>query len=122
MDFKRELRKLKALQHYLNMIKWVKMTRKLECYPRSSVMQEAIGECWVSDYCSYCLEYDGECRECELSIPDCHECENVDSDECDRFCGKTCCGGLWWKINTAKTWQEWLDAAWEIYDYIAKHG
>lgn len=100
-----------ALAHYERMIKWAK-TQPKKADVSEHDMVSAIKEAWSADYCPYCKKMTGKsCRLCPLCRPSAKTL----------YLG-ACCGGLWYKLDLAETWGEWLKYATKIYDFIDRNG
>ena len=98
--------KKKAIAHYDRMIEWAeKQDPKGKAINRK--MQEAIGEEWFSDDCSFCQHYHVE------SIIGC--------DGCPLFKLQFgCCNGRWDKLSRSKMWKSWIKNAKSVRAYIKK--
>lgn len=96
----------KAIAHYDRMIAWAK-TRPEKGIKAFMQMRLTIGEEWGGGYCPYCNTY-------HISLGNCGACPLGDDDNC--------CGGLWWKLNAAETWGEWIVAAEAVKQYIIENG
>lgn len=92
-----------AIAHYNRMIKWAK-TQSQNSTPLSHVMNMEIKEGWGGADCSYCRAYLENCDDCSLSK------------------SYRCCNELWYKMDVAKTWSEWIKYAQKIKQYIKDNG
>ena len=98
--------KRKAIAHYKRMIKWAK-TQNPRARADIVKMSYELKDCWSSDECVYCEEYIF-CGECPLASPN-WEIEG-------------CCGGLWDKMDDARTWKTWIKYAEQVLEYIKENG
>ena len=98
--------KEEAKAHYERMIKWAE-TQSPDDKPDRLKMFAMIGENWGAEFCDYCYEPNEDVA-CIGS--------------CVKHCGRYCCGGLWYTMNLAHTWRDWIAAAWRVYEFIEDRG
>ena len=94
----------KTLIHYDKMIEWAKTQNKQAC-PSFVRMTFDIGESWGANYCPYCHKY---------SILGCSNCPLDDKHGC--------CNGLWETMDKSETWEEWIENAIIVRNYIKEKG
>jgi len=111
--------KQEAIAHYERMIKWAKTQppgNRIRYKHSVSIMFVAIGEDWYGKNCVYCQKYikyssSSTNKPCPLTsyvIPYCDD--------------KSCCNGLWIKMNNSTTWKEWIINAEKVLEYIKENG
>lgn len=98
-----------AISHYDTMIIFAE-NQPGRNVPSLYYMLRQIGKTWKSDSCPYCKKYKDICDNCFLGT------SNGILNELG------CCGGLWNKMNAAKTWKTWVKYAKLIREYIIEHG
>lgn len=87
--------KERTINHYNKMIEWVKTQDPLGV-PSARYMRQAIGEHWYGDHCPVCRFHITDCSECII-----HYYEGI----------YDCKDTPWVDMNTAITWEEWLEHA-----------
>ena len=98
-----------ALTHY-NKMKAYALTQPPDDKPSAANMRDAIDENWGAKDCPYCNTRNEDTKYCQLAPLN--------------FCndGSNCCDGAWVKLSRSETWEEWLEHADKVIDYIEKHG
>lgn len=106
--------KKQALKHYDTMIKIVSSWEdEIKTLPPR--WHHAVD--WYGDKCPYCKKYNRAFTR-EPFETDCGECPLTKKPKSE----KNCCNRLWVKMNTSKTWNEWLKYAKKIKEYIEVNG
>jgi len=108
-----------AVAHYGRMLQWA-LEENPEDIRHQDAMEHAIGETWYADYCPCCqLFMDAEtdtmcCWDCPLNALNVNDVQAV----VPITGAENCCGGLWVAMNKARTWEQWIEGASKVRDFI----
>ena len=97
-----------SVEHWKEMIKWVKEQPKVGVVSSIQMMNE-IGVVWGSRDCSLCRPFNDlglgrECPNCPLEEKYGNCCDNGGEDE-------EPAENAWYQVDEAETWDEWLQHA-----------
>ena len=97
-----------SVEHWEEMIKWVKEQPKVDVVSSMLMMRE-IGVAWGSRDCSLCspfneLDFGGECPDCPLEEKYGNCCDKDEE-------GEESTENAWNQVDEAETWDEWLQHA-----------
>ncbi len=106
-----------ALSMYALKIAWAELQD-----PKTKVnykdMEDEIKISWYSYDCPYCVDY----IETIIELEECINCPLYVAKKRNLNNTKHCCNGIWYKMDKAKTWKEWIKYAKKMVIYIEENG